>query len=119
MHPQTISGLQKGPVERGHVKKRQKSSKSVKNNFDNFRAAPFFRPLLGGSETKLSTEACNEQTHTTAPLECQAWTLFGSVPAMLCSGKAVQAACEKVRHFAGWSLLKTLNSEGEKRHKSK
>ena len=65
-----ISGLQKGPAERGHVKKRQKSSKSVKKFFDNFRAgqksqkssksvkkffdnfraAPFFRPSLGGSE---------------------------------------------------------------------
>ena len=36
-----ISGLQKGPAERGHVKKRQKSSKSVKkffDTFDNFRA---------------------------------------------------------------------------------
>ena len=68
-----LSGLQKGPAERGHVKKRQKSSKSVKKFFgtfrqfsrraknvknrqkmsksfstlfDNFRAAPFFRPLL-------------------------------------------------------------------------
>ena len=65
--------LQKGPAERGHVKKRQKSSKSVKNIFhtfrhfsrrakkvknrqkvskyfstlfDNFHAAPVFRPLL-------------------------------------------------------------------------
>ena len=75
----TISGLQvlEGPVERGHVKKRQKSSKSVKKFFDTFRqfsrrakniknrqkvskhfstlfdtfrAAPFSRPLLGGSE---------------------------------------------------------------------
>ena len=69
-----VSGLQKGPAERGHVKKRQKSSKSVKDTFrhfsrraknvknrqkasksfstlfDNFRAATFFRPLLGGSE---------------------------------------------------------------------
>ena len=69
-----LSGLQKGPAERGHVKNRQKVSKSffdtfrqfsrraknVKNRqkmskssstlFDNFRAAPFFRPLLGGSE---------------------------------------------------------------------
>ena len=72
-----ISGPQKGPAERGHVKKRQetskvvkkcqkyfrhfstffaqgkqrqKSSKSVKNIpsfFDNFRAAPVFRPLWG------------------------------------------------------------------------
>ena len=37
-----------------HGKKRQKSSKSVKNLFDTFwqfsRAAPVFRPLLGGSE---------------------------------------------------------------------
>ena len=32
-----ISGLQKGPAERGHVKKRQKSSKSVKKFFDTFR----------------------------------------------------------------------------------
>ena len=32
----------------GH--KRQKSSKSVKNIFDNFRAAPVFRLLLGGSD---------------------------------------------------------------------
>ena len=71
----SFSGLQKGPAERGHVKKRQKSSKSVKKFFDtfrhfsrraknvknrqktsksfstlfdNFHAAPFFRPLLGG-----------------------------------------------------------------------
>ena len=33
-----ISGLQKGPTESGHVKKREKSSKSVKEFFDNFRA---------------------------------------------------------------------------------
>ena len=32
-----FSGLQKGPVERGHIKKRQKSSKSVKKFFDTFR----------------------------------------------------------------------------------
>ena len=31
------AGLQKGPAERGHVKKRQKSSKSVKKFFDTFR----------------------------------------------------------------------------------
>ena len=63
-----VSGLQKGPAERGHVKNRRKVSKmfstlfdifrawqktskivkSVKNVFDNFRAAPVFRPLLGG-----------------------------------------------------------------------
>ena len=35
--PNIISGLQKGPAERGHVKKRQKSSKSVKKFFDTFR----------------------------------------------------------------------------------
>ena len=70
----SISGLQKGPAARGHVKKtskivkkcqtvfrhfstifaqgekRQKSSKTVKKFFDTFRAAPFFRPLLGGSD---------------------------------------------------------------------
>ena len=73
-----ISGPPKGPAERGpQVKKRQKSSKSVKNIFDtfrhfsrraknvnirqkvskiistlfdDFRAAPVFRPLLGGSD---------------------------------------------------------------------
>ena len=32
-----VSGLQKGPAERGHVKKHQKSSKSVKKFFDTFR----------------------------------------------------------------------------------
>ena len=75
-----ISRLQKGPAERGHVKKRQKSPKSVKKFFDtfrqfscraknvknrqkvpksfstlfdNFRAAPCFRPLLGGSDERL------------------------------------------------------------------
>ena len=65
----SISGLQKGPAERGNVKKRQKSpksvkkffdnfsrraknvknrqkaSKSVKKFFDNFCAAPFFRKI--------------------------------------------------------------------------
>ena len=69
--------LQKGPAERGHVKKRQKVSKSFSTLFDKFRAgqktskivkkrqqvfrhfstifAPhhFFRPLLGGSEIPL------------------------------------------------------------------
>ena len=80
-----ISGLQKGPAERGHVKKRQKSSQSVKNFFDtfrqssrraqnvknrqkvsricstlfdNFRAAPVFRPLLGGSDVR----ECDEKS---------------------------------------------------------
>ena len=32
-------------------KKRQKSSNHVKNIFDNFRAAPFLHPLLGGSDS--------------------------------------------------------------------
>ena len=77
-------GLQKGPAERGHVKKRQKSSKSVKKFFDtfrqfsrraktvknrqkvsksfstlfdNFRAAPFFRPLLQSAD-KIGWYAC-------------------------------------------------------------
>ena len=38
--PGLLSGLQKGPAERGHIKKPQKSSKSVKFStlFDNFRA---------------------------------------------------------------------------------
>ena len=75
LHPyrSIASGPQKGPAERGHVKKRQKyfstlfdifragqkSSKSVKNNFstlfDNFRAAPVFRSLLGGSDIERSS----------------------------------------------------------------
>ena len=33
-----------------NVKNRQKVSKSLSTLFDNFRAAPFFRPLLEGSE---------------------------------------------------------------------
>ena len=72
-----VSGLQKGPAERGHVKNvknrlkvsksfstvfdsfragqknvknHQKVSKSLSTLFDNFRAAPFLRPLLGASE---------------------------------------------------------------------
>ena len=63
--PRKFSGPQKGPAERGHVKKRQKcedkfqhfrqfwQGKKVKNRqkvsrriFDNFRAAPIFRHLL-------------------------------------------------------------------------
>ena len=65
-----LSGLEKGPAERGHVKNRQKvsrhfstffakgkkTSKIVKKCqkyfstlFDNFRAAPVFRLLLGVS----------------------------------------------------------------------
>ena len=74
----TVSGSQKGPAERGQVKKRRKSSKSVKRFFDtfrrfsrraknvknrqkvskgfstlfdDFRVAPFSRPLLGSSDT--------------------------------------------------------------------
>ena len=37
MWPHHNSRLQKGPAERGHVKKRQKSSKSVKKFFGTFR----------------------------------------------------------------------------------
>ena len=51
-----ISGPQKGPAERGHVKKRQKSSKSVKNIFDTFQhfsRGTNFPALLGGSEKSL------------------------------------------------------------------
>ena len=33
-----LSGLQKGPAERGHVKKRQRSSKIFATLFDSFRA---------------------------------------------------------------------------------
>ena len=69
-----ISGPQKGPVERGHIKNRQKVSKMFSTAFDifraglktskiakkcqkifwtlfdNFRAAPVFRTLMGGSD---------------------------------------------------------------------
>ena len=65
----------KGPAERGHVKKRQKVfrhfstifaqgkkrqnrrkvSKSFSTLFDNFRAAPFFRPLLQSADSLLRT----------------------------------------------------------------
>ena len=61
-----VSGPQRGPAERGHVKKRRKSSKSVKNIFDIFRAGQkkvknrqkvskyfstfFHRPFSGGSD---------------------------------------------------------------------
>ena len=71
--PVGLSGLQKGPAERGHVKNRQKVSKSFSTLFDIFRAGQktskivkknkmffdtfrqfsrgtFFRPLLGGSD---------------------------------------------------------------------
>ena len=76
-----LSGLQGGPAERGRVKKRQKPSKSVKKFFDTFRqfpksskivkkrqkvfrhfskfffrAEPFFRPLLGGSDLNQRVE---------------------------------------------------------------
>ena len=80
----SFSGPQKGPTERGHVKnrqkyfrhfstcfaqgkKRQKSSKSVKNIFDTFRQfsrgtsfpAPFGGPLtLGGLRPDLPFSSC-------------------------------------------------------------
>ena len=38
MSQDEISGLQKGPAERGHVKNRQKVSKSFSTLFDTFRA---------------------------------------------------------------------------------
>ena len=58
-----FSGPQKGPAERGHVKKRQGSSKVSKtfrhfsrraktvnqNVFENFRTAPVFRPFWGSN----------------------------------------------------------------------
>ena len=80
-----ISGPQKGPAERGHVKKRQKSSKKCRKYFrhfstffaqgkknknrqkvsklfstlfDNLRAAPVFRPLLGRSEQRSDIWNC-------------------------------------------------------------
>ena len=76
---ESISGPQKGPAERGHVKKRQKSSKSVKKffdtyrqfsrraknvkkcqkHFDNFRAAPFFSPFWGTPSRKKGQKSGN------------------------------------------------------------
>ena len=43
-----ISGLQKGPAERGHVKNRQKSSKNVKKFFDTFFSTIFARHQFSG-----------------------------------------------------------------------
>ena len=40
------------------VKNRQKVSKSFPTLFDNFRAAPFFRPLLGGSDSGFPKPVC-------------------------------------------------------------
>ena len=76
----TFSRPQKGPAERGHVRRRQKSSKSVQTNFDffrqfshraktskmsemslfdNFRAAAIFRTLLGlGGLWKIEEDLC-------------------------------------------------------------
>ena len=76
-----ISGLQKGPAERGHVKNRQKVPKSFSTLFDNFfaqgkktskiaknmfdtfrqfsRGTNIFRPFLGGSDkTGTGTVPC-------------------------------------------------------------
>ena len=41
-----------------NVKNRQKVSKSFSTLFDNFRAAPVFRPLLGGSDPRQIQEYC-------------------------------------------------------------
>ena len=50
-------------------KKRQKSSKSVKN-FDNFRVAPVFRPLLGGSESSLRQDVLEKRAPSSRVLRC-------------------------------------------------
>ena len=51
-HLIVISGLQKGPAERGHVKKRQKASKSFSTLFDNFRAGPKTSKIVSKSVKK-------------------------------------------------------------------
>ena len=52
----SVSGPQKGPAERGHVKKVKivkNCQKDISTLFDNFRAAPVFRPFFGGSDSEL------------------------------------------------------------------
>ena len=88
LHLQLSVDRKRGQRKGGHVKKRQKSSKSVKNIFgtfqhfsrraknvkilqkvpkifstlfDNFRVAPVFRPLLGSSETLVSRGRCGRK----------------------------------------------------------
>ena len=105
-----FSGPQQGPVERGHIKKRQKVSKLFptlfdifragqkkskkcqkyfSTLFDNFRTAPVFRPLLGGSEFCLKVEGRGEG---------------GGYPSwvVMCAKKAtlIVDSCWLVRHFA-------------------
>ena len=99
-----VSGLQKGPAERGHVKKRQKSSKSVKKFFDtfrqfsrraknvknrqkasksfstlfdNFRAAPLFRPFLQSADLGSDKSHPPPQKKTLSDGEGLLWGIWG------------------------------------------
>ena len=54
-----LNGPQKGPAERGHVKKSQKSSKSVKNIFRRF--STFFR--AGQKKSKIVKKCQNSFRH--------------------------------------------------------
>ena len=56
-------------AKKKNVENRQKASKGFSTLFDNFRAAPFYRPLLGGCEGKshfvpISSDLFSEQTRT-------------------------------------------------------
>ena len=87
-----VSGLQKGPAERGHVKKTskivkkvsksfstlldnfsrraknvKKASKSFSTFFDHFRAAPFFRPFWGALEMGFGIIIKQESLHDERP----------------------------------------------------
>ena len=85
-----LSGLQKGPAERGHVKKRQKSSKSVKKFFDTFR--PFSRRAKNVKKRQKGFSTVFAQHHFSGPrllggseqhsLQCE---LAGHLPR--CQGK--------------------------------
>ena len=124
----------KGPAERGHVKKRQKSPKRVKNIFDtfwqfsrraknaknrqkmsktfwtlfeNFRAAPVFRPLLGGSDVSTAGKSMNSsESPSLEPLlnikasnalNYRAW----GIPAVLSRGKTLEKLWERFRGLSG------------------
>ena len=102
---ENIGGPQKGPAERGHVKKRQKSSKIFSTLFDifrvgqktskivkilkvskifstlfdNFRAAPVFRPLSGGSENNVAAQDFSHLNYKAKATEISGvWRCFHS-----------------------------------------
>ena len=101
-----VSGLQKGPEERGHGKKRQKSSKSVKKFstlFDNFRA---------GQTTSKIVEKCQKVFRHFSTIFAQGKqrqkssksvksfsTLFDNFRAAQKTSKSVKNIFDTFRHF--------------------